>query len=131
MTISQTQKESILTLRRQGASFMEIAGYLSLSPNTVKSICRRSGIQAAPPEKTASNVCRNCGQPLLHIPGKKRKAFCSTHCRTEWWNKDRNRKPYRLACYCCGKEFISFGNKKKKFCSQECRRTSRYGGETG
>lgn len=122
-------KESILMLRQQGGSFVEIAKLLSLSPNTVKSICHRSGIQVAPVEKTDPDVCKNCERPLLQIPGKRRKTFCSAHCRTEWWNKTRSRKPYRLTCYCCGKEFISFGNKKKKFCSQECRRISRYGEE--
>ena len=126
MTISQIQKQSILTMRQQGESFAEIAKLLSLSPNTVKSICHRSGIQAAAVPKPDSNACKNCGNPLLQIPGKKQKTFCSVHCRTAWWNKTRSRKPYRLTCYCCGKEFISFGNRKKKFCSRECYRISRY-----
>lgn len=119
-------KQSILMLRQQGESFAEIAKLLSLSPNTVKSICRRSSVQAMPAEERGSNVCKNCGKPLSQILGKKQKTFCSTHCRTVWWNRTRRRKPYRLTCYCCGKEFISFGNRKKKFCSRECYRLSRY-----
>lgn len=128
--IEAKTKQSILMLRQQGESFTEIAKLLSLSPNTVKSICHRSNIHTLPAEETDSHVCKNCGRPLLQIPGKKQKTFCSTECRTAWWNKTRSRKPYRLTCYCCGKEFISFGNKKKKFCSRECRRLSRYGEDT-
>lgn len=123
--MNQNIKHSILAMRQQGASFTEIAGLLSLSPNTVKSICHRSGIQIVRNGKTDSNICKNCGKPLTQISGKKKKTFCSTHCRTAWWNKNRIRKPYRLICYCCGKEFISFGNRKKKYCSPECYRLSR------
>ena len=125
--IEPETRQLIITLRQQGESFTEIAELLSLSSNTVKSICRRSGIQAMAPNKTDPDVCKNCGSPLIQTPGKKQKAFCSSACRSAWWNKNRRRKPYRLACYCCGKEFISFGNRKKKFCSRECCRLSRYG----
>lgn len=121
-------KQSILTLRQQGASFMEIANFLSLSPNTVKSICHRSGIQGAlTTANVDSDICKNCGKPLTQISGKKKKVFCNTQCRTEWWNKSRSRQPYRLTCYSCGKEFISFGNRTKKYCGRECYRLSRYG----
>lgn len=120
-------RESILMLRQQGEPFTEIAKLLSLSPNTVKSICHRSGIHILPAEKTDPHVCKNCGQPLIQIPGKKQKTFCSTECRSAWWNKIRSRKPYRLTCYCCGKEFIGFGNRRKKYCGRECYRLSRYG----
>lgn len=125
--IEAKTKQSILMLRQQGESFTEIAKLLSLSPNTVKSICHRNNVQAVHSGETDSNICKNCGKPLVQIPGKKQKAFCSTECRTAWWNRIRRRKPYRLVCYCCGKEFVSFGNRKKKFCSQECYRISRYG----
>lgn len=125
--IEAKTKQTILMLRQQGESFTEIAKLLSLSPNTVKSICHRSNIHTLPAEETDSHVCKNCGGPLLQIPGKKQKTFCSTECRTAWWNKTRSRKPYRLTCYCCGKEFISFGNRRKKYCGRECYRLSRYG----
>lgn len=118
-------KQSILTMRQHGATFAEIAGILSISPNTVKSICRRNDVRISSLDKTDAGVCKNCGQPLIQIPGKKEKTFCSNHCRSAWWNKNRSRKPYRLTCYCCGKEFIGFGNRKKKYCGQECYRLSR------
>ncbi len=68
--LTNIQKQTIANLRLQGLTYAEIAIVTELSPNTIKSFCRR-------------------------------------------------RHPYRLVCYCCGKEFISFGNKKKKFCSRE------------
>lgn len=124
MTDNKT-KESILTMRREGMSFAEIADFLSLSPNTVKSICYRNRTQTLAVTDDRSNVCKNCGRPLPSPTG--RKVFCSNRCRYSWWNRFRSRKPYRLTCYCCGREFISFGNRKKKYCSWECRRFSRYG----
>lgn len=126
MTSDKT-KETILTMRRGGASFAEIAGMLSLSPNTVKSICYRSKARALPAADDRTGVCRNCGRPLPEPAAGRKRIFCSSQCRYSWWNCCRSRKPYRLTCYCCGKEFISFGNKKKKYCSRECRRISHYG----
>lgn len=120
-------KTSILILRQQGETYAGIATALGLSPNTVKSVCRRKGVQTAAISEPDPDVCKNCGEPLVRIPGKKPKAFCSTHCRTVWWNKARSREPYWLNCHYCGKGFISFGNRKKKFYSRECRRFSRYG----
>ena len=128
--LTNTQKQMVSNLRLQGLTYAEIAAATELSPNTVKSFCRRRHIKIDEAEPSESNICKNCGRPLTQQPGVKKKAFCNTQCRTEWWNKSRRRHPYRLTCYCCGKEFISFGNKKKKFCSRECRRLSRYGEDT-
>lgn len=125
--IKPETRQAILMLRQQGEAFAGIARQMSLSPNTVKSICLRSGIQVMPAKETDSDMCRNCGQPLAQILGKKQKTFCSTQCRTAWWNRKRRRKPYRLTCRCCGEEFISFGNQGKAFCGRECYRLSRYG----
>lgn len=128
--LTNTQKHMVTNLRLQGLTYAEIAVITELSPNTVKSFCRRRHIKIDEAEPSERNICKNCGRPLTQQPGAKKKAFCNAQCRTEWWNKSRRRHPYRLTCYYCGKEFISFGNKKKKFCSRECRRLSRYGEDT-
>lgn len=73
--IKPETKKSIFILRQQGESFAEIARLLSLSPNTVKSICRRSGIQAGAVPNPNSSLCKNCGKPLVQIPGKKQKTL--------------------------------------------------------
>ncbi len=120
-------RQAIIKMREDGASFVEIASFFSLSPNTVKSICYRSNTQALPASGQESNLCRNCGKPLSQSVNARKKIFCCNQCRYDWWNHLRSRKPYRLTCYYCGKEFISFGNRKKKFCGRECYCLGRYG----
>ena len=117
----------ILEMRQQGCSYTEIGDSLLLSPNTVKSICRRKDTKRKFKEKPTSDVCKNCGSPLKHLPGHRKKMFCSDRCRYTWWNKKRHKRPYRLICQCCGKEFVSIGNKKRRFCGRECYILSRYG----
>ena len=121
------EKEAVLAMYRQGQKYKEIADLLLLSPNTVKSICRRSGIKPLTSGEADPGRCRNCGMPLSHTAGAKQKLFCSDRCRYAWWNKKRGLMPYRLTCSCCGQEFISYGNKKRKFCGRECSLRSRYG----
>lgn len=125
--IPAIQKEAILSMYQQGRKYKEIAEILLLSPNTVKSICRRSGIKPAQFDKPDRGKCKNCGKTLHHSPGAKPKTFCSDHCRYVWWNRKRGFQPYRLICRHCGKEFISYGNEKRKFCGRECYLRSRYG----
>lgn len=120
-------KQAILKMREDGASYAEIADIFASSPNTVKSICYRNGVHAPLSNGAETGLCKNCGKPLSHPTGGGRKIFCSNRCRYQWWNHFRSRQPYRLICYCCGKEFVSFGNKKKQFCGRECYRLSRYG----
>ena len=60
------QKEIILQLRYQGASYSEIAKAVGLPRDTVKSFCRRN---AASTEMIITepnlNGCRECGKPLV------------------------------------------------------------------
>lgn len=125
--LTEVQKQTIIDLRTQGFSYAEIAGILQLSPNTVKSLCRRSHIKPEKLKEKSSGLCQNCGKQLYHRSGTKPKTFCCSQCRYEWWNRHRRKKPYRLICQHCGREFVSFGNKKRKFCGRECYRLSRYG----
>ena len=125
--ITNYQKQSILQLRGKGLTFAEIGEALSLSSNTVKSICRRHQLKAAQEKQATEGICKNCGEPLKQTPGARRKVFCSSHCRYEWWNRTRAKKPYLLTCYHCGKQFTSYGNRKRKFCGRECYLLSRYG----
>lgn len=129
MNVSDSQKEMILYLRGQGTSYTGIARNLALSPNTVKSICYRHKERMQPEKrpKDSPEACKNCGGPLHQQPGIKPKVFCSNRCRYAWWNRTRNKKPYLLICQQCGREFISYGNRKRKFCGRECYASSRYG----
>lgn len=130
----EKQKQAIAMLRLQGGSYAEIADYLNLSPNTVKSFCLRNKI--TPVSQTGledvdnpKGICKNCGAALEQVPGGRKKTFCSDRCRYIFWNRSRREKPYRLTCQHCGRKFISFGNKNRAYCSRECYVLSRHSGE--
>lgn len=118
------QKQAIRGMRQGGLPYAVIADSLALSPNTIKSFCRREniGIQSNLNDKNPSQ-CKNCGAPLKHHQGSKKKTFCCDKCRYTWWNKNRawtsGKGAYHLTCFHCGNEFYS-NNKKQKFCSREC-----------
>ncbi|MDD5917522.1 MAG: zinc ribbon domain-containing protein [bacterium] len=61
---------------------------------------------------------------ILQAKSRKAKYFCSDKCRNVWWNahpeKVQRKAYYHLTCEYCGKEFISYGNRKRKYCSRPC-----------
>lgn len=111
----------------QGLTYTEIAVATELSPNTVKSFCRRRHIQISKPEPVMNDRCKNCGAPINQTPGVKQRVFCSDKCRYTWWNAHRRKQPYHLLCHHCGREFISYGNRKRRFCGRECYLLDRQG----
>ena len=119
------QKEQLVLLRSQGESYSRIADALGLSENTVKSYCRRNGINpTAMQESEPDTVCDQCSQPLVQTPGSKHKRFCSDRCRMQWWYshpEDMQRKVvHHFTCPICGIDFISYGNPKRIYCSRAC-----------
>lgn len=123
----EMKKQAVLMLYQQGQPYAEIAESLLISKNTVKSICRRSGLKPLPSDGTDATVCKNCGKFLSQTMGSRKKKFCSDQCRYAWWNHSRHKQPYILTCHQCGEKFISFGNKKRKYCGRDCYNLSRYG----
>ncbi len=124
--MTAAQKQRITYLRGRGDSYATIAADLGISANTVKSYCRRNNIGVAikREQPVAANTCSNCGRPLRHTPGAKRKRFCSDECRMAWWKahpEAMNRKAfYCFVCLSCGKEFEAYGNRHRKYCSRSC-----------
>ena len=120
------QKQRVVELRSQGESYLKIANALGISVNTIKSYCRRNNLGAdyIAEQAVIDGNCGNCGVPLEHKQGSKRKRFCSDKCRLEWWKihpEAVSRKAiYRFACVTCGLEFESYGNTKRKYCSRAC-----------
>lgn len=115
-------KQEIATLnlmRSHDKSAADIAIALGLSVNTVRSYIRRH-----PPKDAVQVGYRQCGKPILQAKGRKAKYFCSDRCRNAWWNahpeKVQRKAYYRLTCQFCGKEFVSYGNRKRKYCSRLC-----------
>lgn len=82
------QLEQIAALRLENYPYSFIGRELGLSPNTVKSVCRRKGFEAigsrkTKEEKATALLCKNCRRPL---PAGVRSdtQFCSNYCRTKW-----------------------------------------------
>ena len=126
------QKKQIKMLREAGHSYGSIARLLHLNENAVKTHCRRNGLNGFRAISDSSeDYCENCGMEIIQMPGRKKKRFCSSFCRTSWWNAHLdhvNRKAnYEILCPGCGKTFISYGNRNRKYCSHECYIDDRFG----
>lgn len=128
--MTDAQKENIRYLRGEGLGYRAIAARLGISENTVKSFCRRNDLTGVA-SKEPPQVCRHCGQPLSKAPKRKERKFCSEACRRVWWKAHPeliDRKAfYPLTCAECGKEFLSYGNRKRKYCSHACYIKARFG----
>ena len=120
--MTDLQKQNVVYLRGRGDKYASIADTLGISENTIKSYCRRKSLVFRPSD--AHDVCVNCGHDLEHIPGKKKKRFCSDQCRMAWWNAHPdavNRQSfYHFTCPTCGNEFESYGDANRKYCSRAC-----------
>jgi endogenous inhibitor of DNA gyrase (YacG/DUF329 family) len=117
-----SQKTNIAELRGQGETYAAIADKVGVSENTVKSYCRRNNIGVTAEKE--SGVCPNCGRPLIQLPHKRQKRFCSEKCRLAWWKahpEALNKKAvYNFTCTVCGKRFTAYGNANRKYCSRDC-----------
>ena len=124
--MTTAQKQRIDFLRGRGESYAAIADDLSISENTIKSYCRRNkiGVAIKQEQPAATNTCANCGCPLRHTLGAKRKRFCSDKCRMAWWKAHPEavnyKAVYRFVCPTCGGSFEAYGNANRKFCSRAC-----------
>ncbi len=130
-TMTDHQRNQIITLRSKNISIAQIAKETGLSLGTVKSFLSRASAQKTPAApspfpKTVSNTCLQCGSTLLQIGHHKNKKFCSDRCRLQWWNTHKNlslRDPsLQKTCLVCGKQFYSYSG---KYCSRACYGTSR------
>ena len=88
-------KQAIESLRQENYSYACIAKTLGLSPNTVKSVCRRNGYIPkqkfkTKAEKNVLQVCKNCGR-ILDCSNSRKKNFCCDECRIEGWKNARKK----------------------------------------
>ena len=134
--MTQQQKEQIAKLRTEGYSIPAISEALGISKDTIKTHCRRYGLNPASAVDKNKKVedgcfCRNCGAPLVQTEGKRVKLFCSDKCRTAWWNSHRDahgsKSVYQYSCAKCGQPFTAYGNSHRKYCSHACYISDRFG----
>ena len=131
--MTELQKEQIRAMRLQNIGYMKIGNTLGISVNTVRSFCRRNGLDGKSSMPTVK--CKQCGKPIKLLPKRKTRKFCSDACRTAWWNShldcvDR-KAVYHFTCGCCGVEFTAYGNRNRKYCSRQCYLAHRFGKECG
>ena len=126
--MTEEQKKQIKDLRGKGEGYKKIAQYIGISVNTVKSFCRNNELTG----NSSSAVCLACGKPLMQIPKRKQRKFCSSECWEKWWNKNRDKgnKPTgeTLRCIHCGKAFSAYEHEHRKYCSHTCYVAERFQG---
>ena len=112
-SMTQSQKEIISQMLAAGEKTAKIAEVLGISPNTIKSYLRRK----------KQDGCPNCGKPLIQLPHKRQKKFCSGRCRSAWWRK-QNLAAGMLdyTCVKCGSTFKAYPSQRRKYCTVACYR---------
>ena len=93
--MTNSQKTIITNLRKANYPYAFIAEKIGLPKDTVKSHCRRHGIEPeitkrkTKAEKQASLICVFCGKTISNEWNRKGKRFCSDKCRTGYWNTQK------------------------------------------
>ncbi len=139
--MTDAQKDRIRQMKADGFGYIKIARELGLPENTVKSFCRREGLNRKAPDGEAPvpeagiGTCPCCGGKVAQNPGRKAKRFCSDKCRNTWWNSRldqvERKAHYEFVCAYCKKPFTAYGNAGRKYCSHECYVISRIDLEVG
>lgn len=120
-------REKVIKLREIGKSYANISKSLNIPLGTVKSICSRARTKVVDiPEVN----CKNCGVPIVQSDFGRKKKFCNSICRMDWWNKNNHRVErrayYKQKCLYCGREFERYGRPNAKYCSRACYIGGRY-----
>ena len=120
--MNENQKVEVAKLRNLGLGYKTIANKLNIPADIVKGYCRTHHLQSNDAKR-----CPVCGNPVIQIPHKKKRLFCSNKCRRTYWYM---MKP-RGICACCGKSFVP-SRMNAKYCSFDCYINSRfYEGKNG
>lgn len=124
--MTKEQKTLILYYREQHMTYRQIGEKLGLSPDTVKTFCRRNTPREDRTEASASSQCRNCGAPVHPLPGRRERLFCSPACRTAYWRKHNLLGKDPRYCAGCG-ALLTGGSASRKYCSHACYIRHRFG----
>ena len=124
--MTKEQKTLILYYREQHMTYRQIGEKLGLSPDTVKTFCRRNTPREDRTEASASSQCRNCGAPVHPLPGRRERLFCSPACRTAYWRKHNLLGKAPRYCAGCG-ALLTGGSASRKYCSHACYIRHRFG----
>ena len=107
-------------------TYRQIGEKLGLSPDTVKTFCRRNTPREDRTEASASSQCRNCGAPVHLLSGRRERLFCSPACRTAYWRKHNLLGKDPRYCAGCG-ALLTGGSTSRKYCGHACYIRHRFG----
>ena len=124
--MTKEQKILILHYREQHMTYRQIGEKLGLSPDTVKTFCRRKRAQSERTEESVQAQCRNCGAPVHLLPGRRERLFCSPACRTAYWRKHNLLGGTPRYCAGCG-ALLTGGSASRKYCGHACYIRHRFG----
>ena len=124
--MTQEQKILILHYREQHMTYRQIGEKLGLSPDTVKTFCRRKRAQSERTEESVQAQCRNCGAPVHLLSGRRERLFCSPACRTAYWRKHNLLGGTPRYCAGCG-ALLTGGSASRKYCGHACYIRHRFG----
>lgn len=124
--MTKEQKTLILHYREQHMTYRQIGEKLGLSPDTVKTFCRRKRAQSERTEESVQAQCRNCGAPVHPLPGRRERLFCSPACRTAYWRKHNLLGGTPRYCAGCG-ALLTGGSASRKYCGHACYIRHRFG----
>lgn len=137
--MTNEQRTKITNLRRQGVGYTTIANAVGLSKDSVKAYCRKHGLAGVASVRTFTevppDVCLNCGTPIIQRPKVKKRKFCCSDCRINWYKANpeqlNHKAMYEYDCPTCGKHFCAYGNSHRKYCSHACYIANRFRGGDG
>lgn len=132
--MTEEQKKQIRGFRAAGKGYKRISTALDIPVGTVKSFCRRD--EADTPAITGWDAtestdasekpaCLRCGKPVVRIPGRKKRRFCSEACRVAYWRTQARSDSEQILCAGCGKPLCGL-DRHRKFCSHACYIHSRF-----
>lgn len=126
--MTEQEKRKVIDLHKEGKSYSVISCELNISINTIKSFMARRN-------RKEKHFCRQCHKPVMQMPHRKTKKFCSNSCRMKWWRKhsdEMNRNSFKIVkCPICHVDFQIYSTRQQTYCSRDCYIKARYGGNHG
>ena len=121
--LTNEQKATILSMRKQGIPYADIAIVTGVHANLAKQIVFRHR------HKKQIMRCAQCNKVMTDSNNRPSKRFCSNRCRSKWWYVHRDQlstlHEHSHNCVVCGRQFFSF--KAASFCSRSCYYESKRG----
>lgn len=132
--MTEVQETRIRELRLKGLGYRRIATEAGLSRDIVRNYCRSQGMAGyatalgknVSEQISQGKACLYCGKIIEQSATGRPKKFCSESCRRRWWrvhpeiSEQKDTALYTMTCAYCGREFISYGNRKRKYCCHNC-----------